>query len=164
MLARSGRLDDRRLVDARRQPGQHVQARRRPDRPDVGHVPRESVQHPVATRSIRHPQPAQVTVELAVGDEVGERQLVDGGRPEVRDLLGARDRVGQRLRDEQPAEPKTRSERLAGTPRVHDAVGRQPLDRADRLAVVAELGVVVVLDDRPAPALGPRDEGGPPLG
>ena len=158
------RRNDGRLIDPSRQPGQHVESRRRSDRPDVRQVSLERIEHPVTTRPIHHPEPPQVTVEFTLGDEVGERQLVDRRRAEVGDLLGARDRVGQRLGDEQPAEPKTRSERLAGTPRVDDVGGRQPLDGTDRFAVVAELGVVVVLDDHPVASFRPRDEGVPPLG
>ena len=50
----------------------------------------------------------------------------------------------------EPAESQARGEDLARRARVHDAVRAEALDRADRLAVVAELGVVVVLDDHGA--------------
>ena len=39
----------------------------------------------------------------------------------------------------------------------------EALERADRLPVVAELGVVVVLDDQPVRAVGPGHERGPTL-
>ena len=55
--------------------------------------------------------------------------------------------VGERRRQQQPAEPQRRRERLARRAGVDDALGRHALQRADRRAVVAVLGVVVVLDD-----------------
>ena len=60
----------------------------------------------------------------------------------------------------QPAEPQRRRERLRRRAEVDDAVGREPLQRPDRRAVVAVLGVVVVLDHDPAP----RQQRPPPLG
>ena len=59
----------------------------------------------------------------------------------------ARDGGGERRRQDEPAEPHRRGERLAGRARVDDALGRQPLQGADRVAVVAVLRVVVVLDE-----------------
>ena len=52
-------------------------------------------------------------------------------------------------------------ERLARGPGVHDPVRRERLQRADRVPVVPELAVVVVLDTS-APVVAPR--AGPPLG
>ena len=63
-----------------------------------------------------------------------------------------------------PPEPQPRRERLARRARVDDPLGPQPLERADRLPVVPELGVVVVLDDPARSPVGPVDERGPAIG
>ena len=73
--------------------------------------------------------------------------------------------VGLQVRREhEPPEPQPGRERLRGRAAVDDDVGREPLQRADRLAVVAELGVVVVLEHERARAPRPRDQRGAPLG
>ena len=56
-------------------------------------------------------------------------------------------------RHQHPAQPHARRQPLARRADVDDLLGRQPLQRADGDAVVAVLGVVVVLDDQP---LAPR--------
>ncbi len=66
-------------------------------------------------------------------------------------------------RDE-PAEPQRRRQRLGDRADVDHEVRPQALERADRRAVVAVLGVVVVLDDQRVPLLGPAQQRGPPLG
>ena len=71
-------------------------------------------------------------------------------RAHVGGVLRPRDRLDQRLGDDQPAEAEPGRQDLARGAGVHDAIGAEALDRADRLPVVAELGVVVVLDDRRA--------------
>ena len=102
---------------------------------------------------------AQVAVELAALDEVGERELVDRGRG-----AGRRGRVvGVQLRDQagrkdEPAEPQGGRERLGAGAAVGDEVGREALQRSDRLAVVAELGVVVVFEDQRAAVARPGDK------
>ena len=68
------------------------------------------------------------------------------------------DPVDHRRRRDQPAEPEPGREGLARRADVHDAVRRQPLDRADRLPVVAVLRVVVVLDHETTGPGRPRDE------
>ena len=59
-------------------------------------------------------------------------------------------------REHHPAEPQTRRQALAGRAHVDDPVGVHALERADGLAVVAELAVVVVLHHVGVAALGPR--------
>ena len=65
---------------------------------------------------------------------------------------------------DQPAEPQPRCERLGRRPAVDDDVGGEALQRTDRVAVVAELGVVVVLDHDPVAAACPVDQRRAPLG
>ena len=57
-----------------------------------------------------------------------------------------------------PAETQRRADGLRGRAEVDDPIGREALERADRHAVVAELGVVVVLDDQGVAAARPGDE------
>ena len=135
-----------------------------PDRPEVGQVAGERVQQRVAPAAVDRAHPAQVVVELAALEDVGERELVEGGRAHVGGLLGHRSGSGSapaataasRGAARVPA-PCSRNPR---TPRV----AAQALDRADRLAVVAELGVVVVLDDQRAGPRRPVHEGRPAVG
>jgi hypothetical protein len=79
--------------------------------------------------------------------------LLDPRGAPVGEQLLACDRLEQRGGYDEPSEPERRSQRLAERAGVHDAVGVKALERADRRAVVAVLGVVVVLDrDRARPA------------
>ncbi len=103
-------------------------------------------------------------VELAALEDVGERELVERGRAHVGGLLALDQAPGQRRRRQQPAQAQPGRQHLARRARVHDDVAAQPLDRADRLAVVAELRVVVVLDDQRARPRRPVREGRPAIG
>ena len=66
-------------------------------------------------------------------------------------VFSTQDRLGECRRDHEPARPQRRGQRLADRAEVDHAVRRQPLQRADGCAVVAVLGVVVVLEDQPVP-------------
>ena len=84
---------------------------------------------------------------------------------EVHGPFALDDLVRQRRRYEQPAEPQPRREGLADRPRVRDPLGVESLQRADGRAVVAEVAVVVVLDDQPVHGPRPVEEfGAPPRG
>ena len=63
----------------------------------------------------------------------------------------------------EPSDADDRTQRLAHAPAVDDTVGPQALQRADRGAVVAELGVVVVLDDQRVVRSRPLPERDAPL-
>jgi hypothetical protein len=60
--------------------------------------------------------------------------------------------------DDDPGDAQAGSHRLAGGSGVEDAVVGQPLQGVHGLTVVAELAVVVVLDDEGPAALGPRQQ------
>ena len=111
--------------------------------------------------AVDRPRTAQVTVELAALEEVGERELLDDRGAEVVRCLGRDDGVGEPVGNDHPAEPQPRRERLADRAGVQHAVGREALHGTDRRAVVAVLGVVVVLQHEGAGAGGPVDQGGP---
>ena len=103
-----------------------------------------------------------MAVELALPDEVAQRELTDHLRAAVLDGLGRRQLPRQPRGQQHPAEPHARSQALAGGADVGDPLGRETLQRADRDAVVAVLRVVVVLDDQ-AFVAGPVDERRAPL-
>ena len=98
----------------------------------------------------------------AGADELRQRELVDRAAVAVRERLGGDDPVDQMRRENQPTQPDPGRERLAGGSRVHDPLRRQRLERPERVAVVAELAVVVVLDDQPAGRERPFDRDHPP--
>jgi hypothetical protein len=112
--------------------------------------PLQEGDQPVAAAPVHQAAPADVPVVPARPDQLGERELVqDTGIP-----IGRRLRVGHvvdELRGQhQPAEAQAGGEGLARGPGVGDAVRGERLERTDGLPVVAELSVVVVLDDEPA--------------
>ena len=93
--------------------------------------------------------PPQVAVVAAGLDQRGQGELVE--RRASRGRRGSSRRVTRRSTSDgghdEPAQPECRRQRLADRADRDHPVRRQTLHRADRLAVVAELGVVVVLDD-----------------
>ena len=119
----------------------------------------------VAAAPVAQPHGAHMPVVRAGGDELGERQLVQRprrstpGRPWRRTTSPT-----SSARQHHPGQPQAGGQGLAGGAQVDDAVRVEALEGADRLAVVAELAVVVVLQDQAAGAPGPVDGGGPPVG
>src|SRR5688500_13155541 len=104
----------------------------------------ERCQECVATLTVDRAHPPKMSVELSAFDEVRERQLIESRRTLVGRLLRVGDRVNERRRDHEPPKPKPGREDLARRTDIDDAVGAETLDRADRLAVIPKLGVVVV--------------------
>jgi hypothetical protein len=75
-------------------------------------------------------------------------------------IIGIDEPLGQG----QPGQAQARRQRLRRGARVDHVLRRGALQRSHRLAVVAELAVVVVLDDETAMAFGPGDGGPAPVG
>ena len=117
--------------DLRRIPGERLDQRLAPALVDAAHLAQVPVVPPRLDRAPRAP----------------------AGRARERRGRGAasRRRPRRAARGGQTSQPiRSVGDRvLLVDPIAIDPVGRQPLDRADRLPVVAELGVVVVLDDEP---------------
>ena len=90
-------------------------------------------------------------------DELRQRELVDRAAVAVGERLGGDDVVDQIGGEDEPAQPDTGRERLARGPGIHHPLRGERLQRAQRVAVVAELAVVVVLDDQPTGRLRPLD-------
>jgi hypothetical protein len=117
----------------------------------------------VAPAAVALAHAPDVAVEGAGGDELGERELLED-LCVAEDALGLDDRLHETRREDEPSEPQAGRQRLARRAGVDDVLGRQPLERADRLAVVAELAVVVILDEDGAVRAGPGDERGARVG
>ncbi len=132
-----------------------------PGRSQIRQMRAQRVQQRVTPAPVDRTHPAQVTVELAAAEKVGERQLVDDRRTPVGEQLRRRDVGDQVSGHHHPAEPQPRRERLAGRAAVDDMLGRQALHGAHRRPVVAVLSVVVVLDHDRAAASRPADRLGP---
>ena len=112
----------------------------------VGEGLGEGVDERSSTGVVSGSHAAQVPVEFTVGEEVSEGELVDASRSVVGEQLLVADRFEQYGWHDEPAEPQRRGERLAGRAGVDDSVRLETLQRADGGAVVAVVGVVVVLD------------------
>jgi hypothetical protein len=137
-----------------------VQAGRDAGRLTARQVTDERGDQPVAASPVDGPRPPQVAVELAALEEVGEGKLLDHRRAEVIALLGGNQIRGDAFGGDHPAEPQAGCERLRNRARIHHTAGREALDGADRRAVVAVLGVVVVLEHEPPAGGRPLDQGG----
>ena len=77
---RPGGHHNRRLVDVPREPGQDVKPGRGADRSEFRQVAGQRREQHVAPDPVNHAQPAQVPVELAGGQEIRKRQLLDDRR------------------------------------------------------------------------------------
>ena len=109
-------------------------------------------------------QASHVAVVVVRVDEAGEGRLVQHvGRPAGAAALRG-ERAGEPLGDDPPREADGRREALRRRAGVQHVVGRERLERADRATVVAELAVVVVLDDEAAGAFRPAHDLEPPCG
>jgi hypothetical protein len=144
-----------------RQFEQRVQAGRDTGDPHVRGFAAQRGGQPVPPPAVGEPGPAHVPVVGAGRDELGQGQLVERAGLPVGQLLGRGDIVGQVAGQDEPAEAESRGQALAGRAGVDDVIGREALNRADRLAVVAELAVVVVLDHHAPGVTGPLDYPGP---
>ena len=86
------------------------------------------------------PEPGEVALEVALGEEQGERPLLERPGPAVRRLVARDERLHRRGRDDRAADPQARVEHLRERPDVEDAARLvQPLERRLRVALVAQL-------------------------
>ena len=146
-----------------RQFEQHTQPGRDPDRRHRGRPRGEHRDEPVAPHPIAGAHAANVALERARTQKLGEGDLIGGRDVDV--LRGAQrdDGLEQRRRQQHPAEAQARRERLARRAGVGDVLGVEGLERADGLPVVAQFGVVVVLDQEALSSAGPGDRRRAPL-
>ena len=161
---RHGGIGQRVLVTARRQAHHEVQAGRHPLHAQPGKSGRQGRHQGVAAPSIDRAHLPQVPIEAVAFEEIGEGELIERRRAVVGVQLGERHPIHERRRQQQPADPEGRRQRLAGGPEVGDNAFRQALEGADGLAIEAVLGVVVVLDDDRPASRRPLEQRGPALG
>ena len=110
----------------------------------------------VTLRGIPGAQAADVGVEPArLGQQLRDDRLRDGARVQVDRLLGDHGGVDDPLRALDPPDPEAGGERLGnGAEAQHPIAG----DVGDRIAVVAQLAVGIVLDDQEIVLVGERGE------
>lgn len=135
-----------------------------PGDPDVRRAFGERRHQLVAAPPVAQPHRADMPVVRPGGDELGERQLLQRTRHPVGVPLRRDDIRHQAPGQHQPADPQPGGDGFAGGAEVDDPFGIESLERTDRLPVVAELPVVVVLQDQPARGPRPVDGGRPPVG
>ena len=135
-----------------------LQPGRQAGEPDAGRPLGQGGDELVAAAAVAQPHRPHLAVVGARGDEFGQGQLVQRARHPVGVPLGRgdlRDEVGRR---HHPGEPQAGGQRLAHRAEVDDPLRVEALERADGLTVVAELPVVVVLQDQAAGGAGPVDD------
>ena len=152
-----------RLVGAGGEQGHDVEPGGDPADLHVRELALERTDEYVAAAAVTNPHAPQVPVELATLEEVRKGELLESGWRDhaVEHLI--REQAHECRRGDQPAESQGRREGLAGRAEIGDALGREPLERPYGCAVVAELGVVVVLDHERVSSLGPLEQGGSAL-
>ena len=99
---------------------------RRPATIDVAEVGAERIQQRVAPRLVQATHPAQVPLEVALADEVGEHLLIERRRLAVGQPLGRDERLDQARRQHHEPDPQRREERL------REAARRRPRPRGCR--------------------------------
>ena len=130
----------------------------------VGQVALEGGDERVAPAAVDEPRAADVAVQRAALEQDGEPELREHRRAAVVGELLVLDRLGQRRRRDEPADPQRRRDRLRDRAHVGHALRVEALQGPDRLAVVAVLGVVVVLEHEGVAVGRPREQRGAPLG
>jgi hypothetical protein len=142
-----GAARDRVVVGAVREAEQDMEPRGDPFDRQAGERARERCHQGVAAAPVGVAGAADVAVVLAAADEFCEGTLLERRRADIEQVLDPLCLVDKPLWKDRPGEPERRCECLRGRAEIGDAGVVESLDRPDRFAVVAELGVVVVLDD-----------------
>jgi hypothetical protein len=154
------RRHDRVVVDTFGQPGHDVEpggAAR--ERPDPFHLRRP--QQRLAPLGVERPHAPDMSAQMPIADEGGGRRLQGGRHVPAHGRAHGQRRVEEPPRRHQEAQPHAGSQELAQRPHIDHppaAVAVQRLQGRHRGTVVAELAVVVVLDDEPVRRLRPFQE------
>jgi DNA-binding SARP family transcriptional activator len=129
----------------------------------VGEPVGQGFDHLLVPRLVDVPHPADVPGQPALVDEPGQRRLRgQRGVPVGHELRGLHG-LAQRGRDHHEAKAQRRQHGLGERADVDDPpAGVERPQRLDGAPAVAELAVVVVLDDGGVVALRPRQQGHPP--
>ena len=110
------------------------------------HLIGQSANQQVTSARVAEAHSTDMPVEATRLDEVGEGQLVKNAYSAAGGALGIQDRFEEPWRHREPANAQTRSQCFAGSSRVDDLLRIEPLESPNRLALVAELTVIVVLN------------------
>ena len=114
------------------------------------------VQHRFEPFRVGAPHSAQVPFVVTIRNEVREDQLVEVMRLAIRGTTSGPHRLDHRRRDDDEPETQGREERLRERPDVENTPTTvEPLQTRDRTGAVAELGIVVILEDPRTGASGP---------
>jgi hypothetical protein len=132
--------------------------------PGAGGVSAQCMDEDFAAGGVERAHPAQVPVEAAGVEQRGQGQLIQGRAAAVVVALCVGEVLGELWGADDPAEPQPRGQGFADAAEQRDPVRGQTLEGADWLAVVAELGVVVVFDHEGVVAPGPVQQGVPSFG
>src|SRR6476620_4962401 len=101
---------------------------------------------------------------MPTGDEVAESRLIQRRGMNAHRGAQGDDRIDQRWRDDEIAEPERREEQLVeAAGEDHAIVGVETLEGRQRLAAISILAVVIIFDDERRRRAGPLEETEPPL-
>src|SRR5690606_24193629 len=104
-------------------------------------------------------QLAQMTREVSAVHELRNRRLQERRRYAAGYVLGGGKRADHPGGQDQVGEAERRKENLAERPRIdHAPRPIESLDRRERPAQIAELAVVIILDDPGVSPLGPVEQ------
>src|SRR2546428_9874066 len=106
-----------------------------------------------------HADATHMTLEVAAGDEIRERELLERGCAGVGEGVRRLEGAEERRRHDEPTDAQRGEEDLRGGPGVeHAAVVIERLEAFERMTLEAELAVVIVLEDVGGARVCPREE------
>ena len=114
----------------------------------------------VATGAVLRPDAREMGSVAAAAHHLREHRLVEPWIAVVEQRLHGANGIGEMRRNHHVAEPQPGAERLRERPEIDGAVGSQRRDRRQRRALVAEVAVVVVLQEDSSRCGAPRRSGG----
>src|SRR5262245_51618846 len=110
---------------------------------------------------VKLPHPLNVTGEVAFPHEVGNDGLIECRQVAIQRDANPSQSFDLRLRDHEVSKPQAREQDLTETPDVEDPIGSiETFQSGERTTGIAELGVIVILDDPGTGACRPREERG----
>ena len=151
-------------VVRQRRPAEQAAGGVRPGRP-FGEEPLQRLEHRVAALAVDAAEVVDVAAPVALAEVLANEVLGQGRGAEVGRLLSQHHLLHHRRRRAEPAEPDPGREDLGEGAEVEDVVAAVELvQRLDRLALVAQQAVRVVLDHDQLALAGELDQPPPPLG
>ena len=154
---------DRTVVNPRRQAHDEVQSGSDALDLQLRQMPGERSDQAVSPPAVHASSAPDVAIVVAAGKELSEGELVESRREVVKKALGALHLIDEMRRNHEPAKAQCRRQCLRHRSDLHHMLGRHTLERTHRLPVVAELGVVVILDDQATVRTRPGDQAATPL-